>query len=282
MAKQIIVTQAYGLDRIKREAVLMILSFFYFTKSDEHYEVIVYTDDEAFFGKYLGTRVRTELLTPATIIDWKGPDNFVHRLKVKMLQDCSGRHPGKFIYLDSDTFFKQHPSALFDRISDKSVLMHTCEDRLENESNLLLKKIHRFLQQHPVTIGGEKQLIPGSTVMWNAGVIGMETLSRNILSQVLTLTDELYAAYPKHVMEQLAFSYFLQNHFNILAADDVIEHYWPYCKTLEAPLEKFCETLLPLSFEEKCNAVMEFDWKQYYVLPEKETILGKVKKWFMT
>jgi len=62
--------------------------------------------------------------------------------------------------------------------------------------------------------------------MWNAGVLGLPAQAVQRLDTVLALTDQLYRLYPKHVMEQLAFSQVLSQVGKLSAADACIHHYW--------------------------------------------------------
>jgi hypothetical protein len=64
--------------------------------------------------------------------------------------------------------------------------------------------------------------------MWNAGLIGLRSDQRRLLDDVLDLTDQFHARYPKHVMEQFAFSYVLSRELALHAADDHVYHYWNF------------------------------------------------------
>src|SRR5206468_3387760 len=62
--------------------------------------------------------------------------------------------------------------------------------------------------------------------MWNAGVIGLNSSKKEILKEVLSLTDAVYKQFPKHIAEQFAFSYCFQHAGEVMVADNRIEHYW--------------------------------------------------------
>jgi hypothetical protein len=62
--------------------------------------------------------------------------------------------------------------------------------------------------------------------MWNAGVLGFSTDHAYLLEDVLAFTDFVYPRFPKHVVEQFAFSLYFQNTSQIHTAHTHIYHYW--------------------------------------------------------
>lgn len=274
------VIQCYGKERILREAKFCVLSLLKFIKGDSNYKIILYTDNRDFFND-INQYVSFEPLTAEMVQQWKGKHNFVHRVKIKMLLDFMGKYSGKFIYLDSDTWFTASPENLFHLIDNKNALMHLPEARLDSKANPIIKKMHRFVNSNTFKLSdGSGIKIPGSYFMWNAGVIGLETAAKPIVEKVLELTDAMLDAYQKHVMEQLAFSYFLQHKYTVHRTDDVIAHYWQYCTPAEQPMKELLEGSKNKPVDERIKAVHSFNWKDIK-LPEKERGLKKwIKKIF--
>lgn len=270
------VIQCYGKERILREAKFCVLSLLKFIKGDSGYKIILYTDNAPFFND-ISEYVVCEPMTPQMVQEWKGEHNFIHRVKVKMLMQFAQKYEGKFIYLDSDTWFKNHPQPLFDLIDDSNALLHLPEAQLKSNANPIIKKIHRFVKGKEFTIGGgEKVSIPAAYYMWNAGVIGLQTPVMPLLERVLQLTDAMLAQYQKHVMEQLAFSYFLQKEYTPHRSDAIIEHYWPYCNAAEQPLQTLFEGLEGKPLDEKIIAVTTFDWGFTLQTQKKKGFFGKL------
>lgn len=265
------VIQCYGKERILREAKFCVLSLLRYIQGQEGYKIVLYTDNPAFFED-IKEFVVCEPLPPETVLQWKGEHNFVHRVKIQMLLDFASKYSGKFIYLDSDTWFKQSPAELFTQIDDSNALMHLPEAQLKSNANPIIKKIHRFVKANTFTLtNGEKVNIPAEYFMWNAGVIGLHTDARPVMEKVLHLTDAMLAAYQKHVMEQLAFSYFLQKEFTTRRCDDVIEHYWPYCAVAEQPMIELFTSIEGQTMANKIAAVAGFDWSFTAEKPVKKS-----------
>ncbi len=66
--------------------------------------------------------------------------------------------------------------------------------------------------------------------MWNAGALGFQSSDRSLLEKVLELTDKIYSEFPKHIVEQLAFSVVFSDQPNrsLKAMDGKIFHYWNF------------------------------------------------------
>jgi hypothetical protein len=205
----------------------------------ERHRVVVYTDAPESFGD-LGPNVIAERVSAEVLRRWRGPIDFLHRVKLEMLADAFRRYDGTVLYVDSDTYFTGDPAIIFGRIAPGSAVMHENEGRLVDERNAVARKLHRFVRGRAVQLAsGASVRIPPETAMWNAGVIGLDETDRALLGAALPLTDALYALYAKHNMEQLAVSHALGQRLALHAADDVIYHYWATKPEVDAVLEEF-------------------------------------------
>jgi hypothetical protein len=235
-----LVLQAYGQPQLLRQARFCLLTFQHFAlRGAERYRAVVYTDAPEFFSG-LGPNVVTERVSAEVLRHWRGPIDFLHRIKLEMLADAFRRYDGTVLYVDSDTYFIADPALVFGRIAPGTAVMHEPEGRLDEERNAVARKLHRFVRARAVTLAsGESVRVPPATAMWNAGVIGLDESDRGALAPALPLTDALYAAYAKHNMEQLAVSHALGQRLSLRAAADVIYHYWSTKGEMDAVLEEF-------------------------------------------
>ncbi len=188
---------------------------------------VVYTDQPTFFEevkRWEGLPLEVVPLSAERLAEWKGPAGFVHRAKVEALRHACRTLDGLLLYTDGDVVFLSDPAVLFERMKRGHLLMHTSEGRLAEEQHLLFSKLVRFApraRQIGIPLYPETQV-------WNAGVIGMPAREKDFLEKVLEWTDSLYKAYPSHVMEQLAFSLVFAETGRLVAADEVILHYWNF------------------------------------------------------
>jgi hypothetical protein len=219
-----LIYQAYGSPDILNEALLSILSYL---RQPAAATVLVYTDNPAHFQAVLedATEVTYVFIEPAQWRAWRGEIDFVHRVKIKVLQHAAAHYAGQLLYVDTDTIFTQSPALIFTALGRGERFMHVGEGRL-GDGNPLNRKINRALQQAsggPALVGGA---IGPATHMYNAGVLGLRSLDAPLLAEVLALTEQLYRLYPKHVMEQLAFSVVWARSGPVREAAPWVYHYW--------------------------------------------------------
>ena len=228
--KNIVIYQAYGPHVILEQNLFSVLSLLRhhpdFTQVEK---IIIYTDNQEYFKAYLGphARVQYEPIDPERLLTWRGDIQFVHRVKIEMLRDAAAQFP-KFnlFYLDGDTYFTKDPGPLMAQIDKHHSIMHEAENVVNQGKDPLSKKVARFLAKFEFKIDEKIIKIPPSMTMWNAGVLGFSPNFFGTLKSVLELTDQAYSKYKKHVMEQMAFSYFLAACSRIHGAGDSISHYW--------------------------------------------------------
>jgi hypothetical protein len=235
-----LVLQAYGGARMLRQARFCLLTFQHFAcRRPDEYRAIVYSDSPEAFAD-LGRNVVTEQVSAETLRRWRGPIDFLHRIKLEMVADFFRKHEGTLLYVDSDTYFTADPAIVFGRITPGTAVMHENEGQLVEGRNTVARKLHRFVREHDIRLAsGEAVHIPEETAMWNAGVIGLHPADGAVLASALPLTDALYATYPKHNMEQLAVSHALGQRLTVRAADDVIYHYWSTKPETDRVVEAF-------------------------------------------
>ena len=87
-------------------------------------------------------------------------------------------------------------------------------------------KWEAFLSSTPIDYNGKKMMFSKDLRMFNAGVVGMNTANKELLDDVLALSDSVYQKFQKHIAEQFAFSYCLQKSGTVKTADHLIAHYW--------------------------------------------------------
>ena len=101
--------------------------------------------------------------------------------------------------------------------------MHIAESRISQMANPLFTKMNRFLVSSKLQLNGKPL---NEMMMWNAGVLGFNTKYNYLLKDVLAFTDREYPRFPKHIIEQFAFSVYFQDAGGIKAAAYCTFHYW--------------------------------------------------------
>lgn len=287
----VILYLAYGKKNIFNQVLFSMLTLHYHNNStNSNFKIVVYTDKPEFFSKYIiALNLQIEILTPQIIEQFKGKDNFIHRVKICIIKDCIEKYKSDVFYLDSDTFFKKSPSDLISQIDSATSIMNSndydlqhADELYENEDWL---KIRRAIRDFEYVFGGNSTKISLSTRMWNAGVIGISFENKEILDEVLNLTDQVYNNKKVFTAEQFAFSYFLQNRTQLITTGDVVMHYWPnhigmYWKNqYDQYLSKFFDKNKSAPINQIAEAAYELSKKHNIIIsPPKLGLLDKIQK----
>ena len=226
-----IVFQAYGNIGILQECAFALL-----TLSRQHtyeelkdLEIWIYTDKPEFFQSFKGCSLNLNYrgINPVLIQQWRGAINFVHRVKIEVLRDFVKDKEGQVLYLDTDVYIAQPISEVFNQVAEGNLYMHIMEGLIHETDNVVMQKLSRFIKKNKPISSNEKIIgIPEHTAMWNAGLLGFHTKFNYLLEEVLSFTDTVYPSFPKHVVEQFAFSLYFQQAMPMKTAHTRVFHYW--------------------------------------------------------
>lgn len=236
-----IVYQAYGREDIIQQVLFSVVSLKSRAETTANWSIEIYTDQAERLTEFFQgwDEVKIVPITSSEIKGWRGAIDFVHRVKLKVLEKATVGLNEPLVYLDGDTYFAKDPTALFQQISPSRSLMHIRETRLDQARDPLNKKIAKFVRKHSFTVEGAKIQIPQSSEMWNAGVIGIHPANFPLLGLMVDLTDQMYGQYQKHVMEQLAVSYMLQTKSVLVSSHLEVIHYWPSKEAFDSAIKTF-------------------------------------------
>ena len=268
-----IVYLCYGPERVFYECAMSLLSF-----SQVHgygvpgnTEIWIYTDKPGWFGEFkdcpLPLHYRT--IDDATIKEWRGKIDFVHRVKIAALIDLVNVREGNILYVDTDTVFKKPIDDVLHDIDSGGQYMHMNEGVVREGGTPILRKLNKHLKKN-------KQTSLRDMAMWNAGVLGFNTTDKAVLDGALAFTDTEYPAFPKHIVEQFAFSVCLRE---LQEAIPYIVHYWSL-KEADAELVDFFARNKGKSWEELVRCSVEIDVERMMadkrVFYEERGLLGRM------
>ncbi len=269
--KSVLVTQSFGRESEYRRAIFMIWSFRAHTK--RFLEVILFTDQPDYFTPYFKDQlVRYVLLTPERIKSMRGNIDFLHRMKIALIEEAFNICPDcDLIYADSDTFFVADTSGFIDSISPEISFMHTLEYAFQSLKEMPLPAgvpFRAFLKliedrEFLLADGAPLKVKPDQT-SWNAGVMFLHKSHIKFLPDVYALTDQFYPPTRNHASEQYAFSIVLQNRTKLLPCEEVVYHYWNRVKKniMDDFLEKKTHTLLSNQSADKNSEIIK-QWTAY-------------------
>jgi hypothetical protein len=222
---------AYELESTKYQAIISIYTLLHHVQQHrDDFQFIIYTDsDTSLFTKHLaGLPVHCEVLTKAQVQQFRGPYNYVFRIKPHIIQHCFSKYKSNLLYLDTDTFFQLNPIPMLDYITPGHSIMNAEE---YNFAEAGMETMHWFnmrqiLKQSSYLIRGTNTHIPLTTTMWNAGIMGISYGDAELVDDIISLNDAMYAKNQTFIVEQFAASYILQIFTIKRSTENYIEHYW--------------------------------------------------------
>jgi hypothetical protein len=221
---------SFGNPKIHVQNLFSILSTIPYYKSEEKtFSILIYTDNPAFFKKWLYPYdfINYHPINHDLLTQWKGPYNYIFRVKIKAIENSLENLKGKILYLDGDTFFINSPVKIFDKIGHGHTMMYLKEGAFSDPDFKNWECIRQHMKTHKFKT--EKNLFefPLEQFMWNAGVVGINHSNKQFIDLVLDLTDQYCAQVSLNAyhQDQVMFSYVLQNNTIIHSAEESIFHY---------------------------------------------------------
>ncbi len=272
-----LVIQSFGNENQYTRAVFTVLSYFAHAGIQAS-RVLLYTDSPDFFERYLDRLpVNYISLSSADLQRMRGNVDFLHRIKIAVIENAFTLGGEGVLYADSDTFFVHTPSGLLAKLHSGCAFMHKHEYQFEQlrssplPAGAIDRAVVNFIDRGYILLSdGSRLPVSGKLSSWNAGVMILPASYAALLPDVYSLTEQFYFATKSHASEQYAFSIVLQTHGELTPCDDVSYHYWYRVekKIVDAFLtERLNAAWAKLPVEVKLQDVLQ--WTQY--LPKEIT-----------
>lgn len=228
----ILVSQSFGRVSEYRRVMLAVLSFYTYT-SDSSVTTVLFTDNPDWFSHYFqGINVHYVPLDAPKIAKMRGDIDFLHRMKIALIEEAFQLFNTDILYIDSDTFFTADPIPLMSKLDPQTSFMHLWEYQFETIRNMPLpagasfQAFVRLIDQQSFSIPSGSIQLSAAMSSWNAGVMMLHQSHTAFLPDVYALTEHFYPDTQNHASEQYAFSIILQSKTKLSACDAVIYHYW--------------------------------------------------------
>jgi hypothetical protein len=258
-----IVYHVHGDEKFFLQARLSILTLLHHLIKNNRfdYQIAVYTDKIEQIPKHSFIQV---IETPkATLNEWAGEFDFVHRIKIKVIEDALIRFKTPTLHVDCDTRWHGLPDEDFAHLllSDAQrpcFIMHAKESPVSKTSHA---SFLRFFQRNPDFLASWGLKTEAPWFMYNAGAIGLPQSGVATIRDVLKLSDTLFTkVHGKWLAEQVAFSMIAQSKSTILEMTPVLEHYWPYSRAVPGVIAPFLKGISHLSIEEQAAVCFDINW----------------------
>lgn len=264
---KLLVTQSFGRESEYRRAIFAVLSFWaWYSGPAEEVQTIVFTDNPDYFKRYITqVNVRYVALTPDKIKAMRGNIDFLHRMKIALIEESFSLYPGAdMLYVDSDTFFTTDALPWIKEFKPGRSFMHLFEYKFETCRDMPLPAGETFraylnlIENTGFTISTGVTRFAADTESWNAGVMGLPAQVAQWLPDVYALTEQSYPQTQNHASEQYAFSLILQTRTELLPCDEYVYHYWYRVKKQITDIlldKQLGDAFVKLSWAEKMSAI---------------------------
>ncbi|MDF0733927.1 hypothetical protein P0Y43_24920 [Pseudomonas entomophila] len=207
---------AFGPATYHQEACFSIVSALTHLPPGQALDIQVHTDNPA---PYTGLPVSVHHLDEATRQAWNQPHGYHFRSKHVLLRQVLTQH-ARAVLIDTDTFFRTSPLALFDRVGPGRLLCNAFGARYgENQQCPLYKNLLPLLQA--------RGLADSQMPLLNSGVIGLDAQDAATLDHSIALMDELHPLAPEaYTLEEFCLAIAAYRRLEVAACTDVIHHYW--------------------------------------------------------
>lgn len=231
-AESQLVYLVYGNDEAYlHEAKFSILSAIRESKEGSLTRILLYTDKP---HDFLGWPVDIVYLSDEIMKAWIGFHGYFHRCKAAAILD-STNYANYSIFVDTDTFFVQDPSKLFDLLKSKKWIVDEVEAVWADWHD-------QPLYQKTASMLLNKYSVADDLLLINSGIFGIKNDAKDFMHKSIKLIDEIYPlAKNIHIVEQFAASVAAYGFTRPGEARGIVRHYYSEKLYWRSMLKEFFE-----------------------------------------
>lgn len=220
-------------------------------------QIVIFTDQPEEMPAH--DLISSIYLAPDELTRFRGPLDFVHRMKLEVMRRAESELGLPFIFVDSDTRWLKIPDEPLASLADTGlppsrrfpIYMHKPEGVI---SPTFLPQYWKLLHKTQKQLSAWR-LPKGGWTVWNAGVFGVPIRAQGLFERALVINDELllHVSY-RHGVEQLTLSLLAAGEFQLRPFDEYLAHYWNHGSELPVVVGRFFRELPPgLSTQEQAT-----------------------------
>jgi hypothetical protein len=241
-----------------RYSVLTLLALL-IEQNRSDFRIVVYTDQPGQLPAH--DLVQAVRVNPKQLAALRGPLDYVHRIKLSVLQRALDELGAPLIYVDSDTRWLRIPDEPFAALSGSSTPPACYLYKVEGSiSASFFPQYFRLLHEKRRKLMAWRLPHAPPWTMWNSGTIGIPGRSEGFMDEVLRVNDALLPHVGfRNCVEQLALSLVAAGRFEVRPFDGYLEHWWAYGSELPIVLRRFFDSLPPgLAVAEQAARAAQF------------------------
>ncbi|AXE36643.1 hypothetical protein [Chromobacterium phragmitis] len=242
-----------------RFSILTLLHLLIAERRDD-IQVAVYTDDPASVPQH--ELIKIFPLTAQQLRSYRGQFDYVHRIKLMVMQWANAELGSALMYVDCDTRWLSLPHPVFQALEQGGVCcMHVKEGSLGPG---FFPEYQAAVRKHEAPLRSLGLADGLALEMWNSGVIGTPAGADAFYASALAINDYLLPRMrPRNWTEQFALSLVACSQYRMLALGDALHHYWNY--SYEAPIylqEVFSAMDASWDVERQARYCAELEWDE--------------------
>lgn len=202
------------------------------------FRIAVYTDRPDVLPAH--DLIRPVPARPEDLAAWRGPLDYVHRIKLCLLRRALAELGAPLIYVDSDTRWLQIPDAPFTALSGDGAPAPCYLYKIEGTiSPTCFPQYFHLLRRSRSRLDAWRVPRDPPWTMWNSGTVGIPGRGAGFIDDALRITDALlpHVGY-RNCVEQLALSLAASGRFDVQPFDAYMEHWWSYGSELPTYLRR--------------------------------------------
>lgn len=177
----------------------------------------------------LQSRIIIETISDQLIIDrWTNNGAYRFNIKIEAIRFVLDKYEGDVLFIDSDTILIKDPTPLFDRIRyNQFVLLYRYQPfRVLIKMPLYHDAVHKLvISRNRLRIRTYRYAIQLNYYHYNSGLIGISYKNKELLADVLTLSNCAFNELNLIVAEEFAFSCIFQKYGDVYSCDQYAFHY---------------------------------------------------------
>lgn len=214
-------------QRLVLDTIYSILTIIRTKGMNQNVKFVIITDQVDLFDKEFSkinfiytSNIILERIDKDTVNDWIGNENYIFRVKIKVIEFFFKKYKQNVLFFDSDIIAIKNITPLFEIIeNEKTIMYYNYKNIVSHLFNLFNafevdknKLIKLQIINDIILFEGFEYSIPCNYSYYASPVLGINYLYNKLITKVLDFTDKMYKATSFGTTEEIAFAFIFQKY----------------------------------------------------------------------
>jgi hypothetical protein len=284
MANVLVLQAIQGIDNINkcRYAILKYLDVYNLNPPSD-IAIFLYTDQPAYFESFIPyfNQFGIKELSQAQAKEWSGEKGYRGRIRMQILAEVNSHFHGNILFLNDNCYPNAPVEGIFSDIEAGNIFMHSCRGEFIKDKSMQGQKLNKLISGNSFQSNGSPLQTAGLKI-FNPSAIGLNSSSREIVEDVIELSDLIFKQFPNPITESFAYSYCFQaNHGEVKTCEQTV-FYYPEEKPLLRLLGNFFNKNAEESVPNLVKALNRIDIESIWKKKLQFDSLPFYQKWIST